>query len=454
MPRVVVVGAGISGLAAAWAASRANAGLNVMVLERASDVGGKARSIARDGWLVEGGPSGFIRGRPEMERLIDGAAVRGQVVTARAPAKRRFVLRDGVMREIVPHPVRFLRSGLLTARGAARMLAEPFVPRHRGGEESVWAFAARRLGREFADRLIQPMTLGVFGGDAQRLSVDAAFPRMRGMEREHGSLLAALLKRRGRVGGELTSFQGGMQQLPRALAAAGGFDVRRNAQVSAFTRAGDQWAVWMQGSGEPLMADVVVLAGEPWAMADLLAPHDGTLAAELRAIRCPPVSVVALGYAPGAAVRVPEGFGVLVARGAGYRMLGNLWDTHIFPERGPAGHLLVRAIFGGSVDDGIDALERDALLSVARAEVGRLYGIDEDPVFSEAVRWPHAIPQYELGHGERVVRIDRAIGALPNVWITGNGLRGVSFADAAGDGVRTGEALARQTRKGESTRAN
>lgn len=447
MKRVVVVGGGISGLAAAWTAQRTarlhGADIEVVVLEREAEVGGKARTISRDGWLLEAGPSGFLSGRPEMERLVDAAGLRDVVVSARPAADRRFVHRGGATREIARHPMGFLQSRLLTARGRLRMLAEPLVQRHRGGEESVWAFSARRFGREFADGLIDPMMLGIFAGNARDVSLDAAFPWVRALEREHRSLILAMFARRGRTGRALTSFRDGMQRLPRALAERGGFRVRCKAVVRAVTRANEQWRVWLDGGGDPLDADALVLAGEPWAMAELLAPHDDALGAELRAIRCPPVSVVALGYAPPAAVRVPLGFGVLLARGEGFRMLGNLWETHLYPERSPEGHVLVKAMFGGSADAAAGTLDEPALLSLAHAEVNRLYGIADDPVFAHVVRWPHAIPQYEMGHLDRVARIERAVAALPNAWITGFGLRGVAFADAASGGIRTGEAVAR-----------
>jgi protoporphyrinogen/coproporphyrinogen III oxidase len=447
--RLVVIGGGISGLAAAWAArqaaSRVEGGLEVLVLERGSDVGGKASSIARDGWLVEGGPSGFLGGRPEMERLIDAIGLASE----RAPANRsaeRFLFRGGRIRKIKPNPVSLVRQGILGPRGALRMMAEPFITARRdGADESVWAFAARRLGVEVADRMIMPMALGIFAGDARRLSLTAAFPRMAALEREHGSLIRGMIARRGRMSsGPLTSFRGGMQQLPRALAERGGFAVRCGAEVRALQRVSDGWRIAVDGDAEAIPADAVILAGEPWAMAPLVQPHDATLAAELTAISCPPVAVVALGFGPAAAARIPVGFGVLIARGEGFRMLGNLWETHLYQGRGPAGHVLVRAMFGGAVDPEIGALSEVELAALARTEIARLYGMTDAPVFEHVVRVPRAIPQYEIGHTARVARIADAIEALPGLSMTGNGLRGVAFADAASDGVRVGDAAVRE----------
>jgi oxygen-dependent protoporphyrinogen oxidase len=249
-----------------------------------------------------------------------------------------------------------------------------------------------------------------------------------------------MIAKRGRTSaGPLTSFRGGMQSLPRALARRGGFAVRCHAEVSALVRAGSHWRVAIVGDTETVPADAVILAGEPWASAALLRPLDATLAADLDAIPCPPVAVVALGFGPAVLAQVPRGFGVLIARGEGYRMLGNLWDTHVYPGRSPDGRLLIRAMFGGAVDALAGALTEGELSALARAEVARLYGITAAPEFVQVVRVPRAIPQYELGHRERVARVERALESLPGLAMTGFGLRGVAFADAAADGVRSGE---------------
>lgn len=449
MARLVVVGGGISGLAAAWAArstaARAGVALDVIVLERGAQVGGKARTIVRDGWMVEGGPSGFLGGRPELDALLDAAGLRAQVLPARAAAKRRFLFRAGRLREIKSSPGGFAASGILGVGGLLRLGAEPFVARARpGGDESVWAFAARRIGAQAADRLISPMTLGVFAGDAKRLSLASAFPKMAALEREHGSLVRGMLARRGRARAQLASLRDGMQSLPRALAAVGGFQVRCNAAVRAIARTPRGWSVAVEGDGTPLDADALVLATEPFAAAALLRPLLPAAADALDAIPCPHVTVVGLGYTAAAASAIPDGFGALISRGEGIRMLGNLWETSIYPGRGPAGGVLVRAMFGGAIDPSIGEIDDGAVLELAKREIGRLYGLSAGPVFHEVVRLPRAIPQYEIGHAARVAAVERGAGSVPGLAVTGFGLRGVAFGDAATDGVRTGEAIGRR----------
>jgi len=447
--RLVVIGGGIAGLGAAWAAREADQDLEIVVLEREPEVGGKARTIVRDDWMVEAGPTGFLSGTPELDRLITACGLDDDVRPANPAAARRFIQLHGRMRRVAPNPVSLVSTGLLTAGGCARMLAETVIPARRDQpDESVWDFAARRLGREVADRLISPMTLGVFAGDAHRLSLAAAFPRMAALEREHGSLIRAMIARafRGRRGTKpaaLHSFDHGMQTLPRSLAARGDFQVRCNANVREITRTASRWSVAIDGDDDAMTADAIIVAAPTAASAALLRNHHPVLATELDAIYCPPVAVVALGYGPGDWDSVPPGFGVLIARGEGFRMLGNLWDTHLYPGRSPAGHLLVRAMYGGGIDPGAAELPAAELLALARTEMARLYGLQAAPRFEEVVQWPHAIPQYELGHPERVRRIEHAVAELPGIFLTGSGLRGVAFPAAAADGVSTGEAAAR-----------
>jgi oxygen-dependent protoporphyrinogen oxidase len=449
MARLVVVGGGIAGLAAAWsarcAAARAGVTLDVLVLERGREVGGKARTITRDGWMMEGGPSGFLGGRAELDTLIRASGLVEETVAARGAAKRRFILHAGRLREIKPSPLGFAKSGILSFGGLLRLGAEPFVPRSRGADdETVWAFAARRLGVEAADRLVSPMTLGIFAGDARRLSLASAFPKMARLEREHGSVIRGFIARRGKMSaGPLTSFRAGMQSLPRALAANGGFRVRCGARVERIDRVGAGWLVSIEGDGTAIEADAVIVAAEPWAAAALIQSLDAPAGAALAAIPCPPVTVVALGFDASARDRIPDGFGVLIGRGEGLRMLGNLWETSLYPGRGPAGGILVRAMFGGAVDASIGALDANEVLALARQEVAKLYGLTVAPVFEEVVRLDRAIAQYEVGHGGRVAAVERAEQSMPGLGVTGFGLRGVAFGDAAADGVRTGERIGR-----------
>lgn len=507
---LVVVGAGIAGLAAARAAREAarsrGVRLGIRVLEKAREVGGRAVTVREGGWLLEGGPTGYLDNEPAMDPLVAAAGL--AKLPANDAAARRFLVRGTRMREIRPHPLKFAASGILSPGGLLRLAMEPWRGRGavatamqaaglatEGGsdsaargaavpvdlDESVWDFAARRLGPEAADRLIAPMVLGVFAGDAKRLSLRAAFPRMAELEAEHGSLIRAMIAlqkaRRGQgerprggpagPGGALISFTEGVQALPRALAergaANGDFTIHCGVAVAGLERTGERWRLRLDRApstggipltreadatqpslgSEPLEADAVVLAGECYSTAELLASLVPTAAAELRAIPTPPVTVVGLGLGPEALAAAPRGFGALIQRGGPLRILGMLWDTHLFPGRSPDGTLLVRCLLGGAVDPEVCALDDEALVELVRTDLARVLGppvTAAPPRFTRIVRWPRAIPQYELGHVARVKRIEAAIAEHPGLQLAGNYLSGVAFTKAAKSGSEAGRA--------------
>jgi oxygen-dependent protoporphyrinogen oxidase len=456
--RIVIVGGGISGLAAARAAvetsQRAGTEIEVVVLERDPAVGGKARTRRRDGWLVEGGPAGYLDDpdtAPTMQRLIAAAGMEGEVIHASDAARRRFIARNGRAREVKANPLSLVTGGVLSPAGAARLLAEPFVRARAAAEdESVFDFAARRIGTQAAERLVAPMMLGIFAGDARRISLHGAFPRLAALERDHGSLVRGMLARRresrgGPAGpsGTLTSFREGMQSLASGVAARGGFAVRTGTTVHAIepARTGG-WLVRAWEQPEPLRADAVVLACEAWAAAELLAPHAPAVATVLRGIAYPPVIAVSLGYGPETLARFPRGFGCLIPRGEGIRSLGCVWDSAMFAARAPANHVLVRVLLGGAVDESVDSLSDEDALETATADVARLFAPGTRPITREVVRWARAIPQYAVGHPSVVEQVDEGIARLRGLSIAGNALHGVAFAKAATEGWRRGEAAA------------
>ena len=462
--RLVVVGAGISGLAAAHAAARTAAereiSLEVLVLEKEGHAGGKALSLQRDGWFIEAGPGTFLDNEPGFQALLAEAGFAEERISADSASKHRFLYRGRRLCEIPAHPLRFATSGLLGPSGLLRMAMEPFIRKRsgdaRGGgsDESIWGFAARRLGRQAADRLIAPMILGIYAGDARRLSLPASLPRLAALEKEHGSLIRGMIAKRRAVperglsagpSGEMSSFRGGMQSLPRALAADPRIRVRYGATVESIRSVPSpkqegrgSFHLTITGDGEPLVAHSVIVAAEAWAAAELLrevAPHS---AKRLGEIEMPHVAVVALGYDGDALERVPPGFGVLVPRGQGTRTLGCVWDSYLFPGRSPKGRLLVRAMLGGSVDHEVGGLSDDELSVLARGDVAAMLDLDQAPVFEERIRWPRAIPQYDLDHSSRIAGIADELATLPGLFLAGNSLEGVSFARSGATGRRKG----------------
>jgi oxygen-dependent protoporphyrinogen oxidase len=457
---VAVIGGGISGLAAAWAAHEELAArtgeADVVLLEGEPTVGGKARTRRLDEWTLETGPTGFLDAEPLMDELAARAGL--EKVRASGAARRRFLVRRGVARQVRTHPLAFALSRVLSPAGLLRLAAEPWVPPRRDDDdESVWDFAARRLGSEAAERLVAPMVSGVSAGDARALSLPAAFPRMRELEREHGSLLRAARalgrtgSARGGPGGPaapLCSFPGGMETLPAGLARRAPFRLRTGAPVASIAAAGPgSWRLAIAGEAEPLRAEAVVLAADAPSSAALLAGPLPAAALDLAAIPCPGVAVVGLGYGAEAARRIPPGFGGLIGRGDGPRSLGYALDSHLFADRGPRGGLLVRVLLGGATDPKAASLPPEALAETAHADLARLFALDAPPLLREVVRWPAAIPQYELGHRERAARIEKALASTRSpaggLFLAGNALDGIAFARAAVRGWNAGRDAAR-----------
>jgi oxygen-dependent protoporphyrinogen oxidase len=459
----VVVGGGPSGLVLGreLLACGEAGGLEVAVLEARPRPGGKAWTERVDGYLIEHGPEGFLDSAPATLALAGELGLAERLLPAAPQAAKRYLYARGALRPVPTNPAAFLASGILSLRGRLAVLGEPFRSPGRNGDESVAAFARRRLGREAATTLVGAMVRGVYAGDAEDVSMPSSFPRLAALEREHGSLVRALIARRRRRGngvgpaapgegavsapaaalretgsarggpsgpaGRLTSFVGGMGELGSALARALGRRFEAGRPASAVRRAGAGWRVELaDGSSE--FCDAVALAVEPWSAARLLAAESPALADVLAEIPAAPAVVVALGFALRDLGRPLDGFGFLVPPGGRLRMLGCLWSSATFGHRAPAGHALLRVLLGGRDRAALD-LPDDRLVALVLEELAATMGVRGAPTMVRIVRWPNAIPQYTLGHARRLSRIGQELERLPGLHLSGNGYRGIALND-------------------------
>jgi oxygen-dependent protoporphyrinogen oxidase len=450
--RVGVIGAGPSGLAVAWellARGRAR-GLEpqVEVYERAARPGGNVWTDAAQGYQIEQGPEGFLDSAPRTLELIGELQLGARVVSASDTATARFVYADGRLHPVPLGPIAFLRSALLPLPARLRVLTEPFRRAGADADETVLAFATRRLGPVAAERLVGAMVAGVYAGDAAALSMPAAFPRLATMERAHGSLTRALLATRraarragrqaggpGGPSGRLTSFAGGMGDVIHALARALGDRVHLDHGAVAVEPAAKGWRVQFDDAEE--VFDRVVVTAPPWYAARLLDALDHELATTLEGIPGAPIAAVALGFDAAALAGVNvNGFGFLVPKGQGLRILGSLWSSSIFAGRAPAGRVLLRTLVGGARDPQAGELEDDRLLELVQRDLATAMGIRVAPDFVRIYRHPKGIPQYTLGHLARLEAIRKRLDRLPGLLLHGNGYRGISLNDCihfAGD---------------------
>ena len=446
-PRIIVVGAGITGLSLAVTlreeARRLGARLDLAVLERDRLAGGHARTIHADGFAIEAGPNGFLNREPETLALVELLDLDRHLITANPAAARRFIVRDGRLCEVPDSPLTFLRTPALSWRGKARLLAEPWASGPPAGEETVYDFAVRRIGAEAADVLVDTAVSGISAGDSRRLSVGAQFPMMVEMERDHGSLFRAMFARRrsGLGPSRLLSFDEGMGVLPRAMSARLGGSLVLDASVVAVERTAGAWHVRMD-DGCWLEGDHLVFATPARVTARLLDGLDATLASALSETPYAGISVVALGYRASDLPRPLDGYGYLMTRGERLATLGVVWESSLFAGRAPEGHVLLRAMLGGSrVPELANASEIECL-GTARADLERVLGVRAEPMYASVHRWPQAIAQYTVGHQARLERLRRLVRSHPGLHVCGTSYDGVSFNHAVKSGRATARSLA------------
>ncbi|WP_414663263.1 protoporphyrinogen oxidase [Horticoccus sp. 23ND18S-11] len=443
VPRVAVLGAGITGLTAAWHLERA--GLRAVVFERSPRVGGAIGTHRQDGWLHELGPNSMLEGAASVATFITGLGLGPRRVYASPVAQNRYIVRGGKLVAMPTSPGRFITTPLFSLGAKLALLGEPF--RARGAadaEESVAEFVVRRLGREFLDYAVNPFVGGVYAGDPKRLSVRHGFPKLRALEQEHGSLIRGAIARRNTSGGpkgSMFSFPNGLEELPLALAAQLGEPVRTSTQIRAIRRRDEVWEIAFtgrDGADQTELFSAVVCALPADALAGL--PFDGVPSAarltELRAIEHPPVVSVFTGYRRENVAHPLDGFGALMPEVEKGGILGTLFSSTLFPGRAPEGHVALTSFVGGTRQPELAQLDDPALLNVVRQELGRLVGAKGEPAYVHLQRWPRAIPQYTLGYGRFKDVIAAAEAGAPGLFIGGNCRDGISLANCIDAGHR------------------
>ncbi len=437
--RVAIVGGGISGLATAFRLFEV--GIDSVIFESEPHLGGKVQSERRDGYLVEHGPNGFLSSRETVVTLARDVGLGDQLLPAHEDAKDRYLFVDGRLQKLPGSPPALLTNPVLSFGARLRILWEYFVKRRRDEtEETVFDFTARRLGREAASRLVDAMVTGIYAGDPKQLSLRAAFPRLAMMEREFGGVIRGMiaLRKAARARGEgparLTCFAGGLGDLIQGLSARlDDHQIRLNQRVSAVTPGADSgWAVKSVGA-ETESFDAVVMTTPTPVTAGLVAPFAPGAVAPLQAIPYADATVVALGYPEQALSRPLDGFGFLVPSSEKRDVLGVLWSSTLFPNRAPEGHVLLRTIVGGVRRPDLAGLNEDDLIHVVTSELSAIFQCDlMTPSFQRVVRWPGGIPQYNMGHNQRIEEAKSSLQAFPGLLLSGNGVGGVSVADCAG----------------------
>lgn len=447
---VAVIGGGVAGMSTAfWLAQRAPEA-RVAVFEREDRPGGKVRGERHDGHVFDWGPASFVADSPDLRALIAALGIGEEVRYGAPAARRRYLYAGGSLQALPGTPPALIRSRLLPLAAKLRALAEPLMGRARA-EECVHDFVARRFGRGLAERLADPLVAGISAGLAHELSADALFPRLKALEREHGSLLRGALRRAaaGRraarsdaVGASparssMLTLAGGTQSLSSALAAALDDRLATGAGVRALRRAGGCFELELD-TGDRVTARRVVLAVPAPVGASLLADVAPGAARHLTDVVYADVMVHSLAYPAEAVPRALDGFGYLVATGEEPRSLGAVFTSTLFPDQAPAGTALLRVISGGRRDPGFLALSDDEALASVKRDLRLALSVTAEPSAIWFRRWRGAIPQYRLGHAAAMLAAQAELETVGGLDLTGDVVAGVGVADC----VRHARALA------------
>lgn len=437
--RVAVIGGGIGGLTAARALR--DAGLEVSLVEAGDRVGGVLRSVAVDGYLHEHGATGSLGNAPVGLASLAGE-LGVELEEASAAARKRWVWIDGALRKIPGGPRDALTTEMLSWRGRLHVLGEPLRRGRPELDESIAAYARRRLGPEIARSFVAPFVVGVFAGDAERLSVRAAFPKLWALE-ERGGLVRGMVRmmrdtRASRRSSRLQAPVGGMARLVDALAADLGPIVRtgvRVERVDRVARADRPGGGLVLRGADDRPVDAAVLAVPAYTCAELVEGLAPELARELRAVEYAPVAIAYLGYRKEDVPHPLDGFGFLVADGERLPILGCVFESVLWTGRAPVGHVLMRCMIGGVRDPHAVELGDNELIDRARAALADALGVREPPRHVEVVRHPRAIAQYNVGHAQRVERAD-ALAEREGLVLGGSGFHGVAVNACIADAAR------------------
>jgi protoporphyrinogen/coproporphyrinogen III oxidase len=429
---VLIVGAGISGLALTYYLRKS--GIDAQIVEGSPRPGGVIRSERRDGFLLELGPQSFS-GTPQLLDLSRELGIQNELLQA-PPRAPRFLLLDGQLKPAPLSPPAFFASSLFSAKTKWSIVRDalghsdpPYI------DESVAAFIRRKFSAELLDKLVGPFVSGIYAGDPEKLSLRAAFPQLHEAERAAGSVIRGMMRAAKSKPGPkqrptLQTFREGNETLIKALAKNLGPALRTEVSVSEIHRTNSnspakyQASLTSNGSTEQVIADHLVLATPTHVAADLLHNLHSALASALSSIEYASLAVVSLGYPKSAISHSLDGFGFLIPRSSGLRTLGSVWNSSLFPGRSPDSHALFTSFIGGATDPQVVTLPPDELISLIHTEIAPLLRISKSPTFSSVTLYQRALPQYNLGHSERLASLQKCKAELPGLWLTGNYLRG------------------------------
>jgi protoporphyrinogen/coproporphyrinogen III oxidase len=458
---VAVIGAGITGLTAAFRLHQA--GVGVTVYEADDRVGGVIRSIRQNGYLAEFGPNSILDTSPVIRSLIQDLGLEARRLYSDPGAENRYLVRYQRAIAMPASPLKFFGTPLFSWRAKLSLLREPFLaPSPPDVEETVAEFVVRRLCQEFLDYAINPLVSGIYAGDPARLSVKHGFPRLLALEQRYGSLIKGQIfgakdrQRRGEVSkqeAKKVSFDEGLQVLPERLRGALGENVQLGATILRVRQTEAGWRLLLQRDGREVERShaAVLVAVPTYRLPEFeLRPGVGLDPAGLKEIDYPPVASVVLGFRRGEVSHPLDGFGVLIPKAEGFRILGTLFSSSLFPNRAPAGHVTLTSYVGGVRAPELALRPEKELVQMTVEDLRVLLGVSGTPTFQHCVLYPKAIPQYNVGYGRFKDLMSGLEDRAPGLFFAGHYRDGISLGDSIISAHLVAERMARYWRKGSA----
>lgn len=471
MKRVVIIGGGIAGLSAAWSLREhcPGAPFEIVLLERNDRFGGNIRTERSGGFLIEGGPDCFLSEKPWAMELSRRLGLAGKFLPTNDKNRKTFVLSGGSL-HVLPEgvilmiPTKILplaTSSLISWPGKVRMAMELFIPKKKDAkDESLGDFVRRRLGKEALDKIAEPLVAGVHAGDPETMSVRASFPKFVQLEEESGSLIRGMVRKMasthrakksapspaGEQKQRVTMFmtlKDGLSELidtlSERLSKMENTVLRKGAPVSSLEKKDGRYTVRLDG-GEAIDADAVIVAAPAWAASNLLKGIDPELSEKLLTIPYVSTATVSIAFKKKDVDHPLNGFGFVVPKVEKRRIMAATWTSVKFSHRAPDDSVLIRCFVGGSKNAELVGLDDAAMVRMVREELGDIMGIKAEPILARVFRFKSSMPQYTIGHEERVGWIDERVASIHGLYLTGSAYHGIGISDS----IRYSESVAKK----------
>ncbi|MCI0527725.1 MAG: protoporphyrinogen oxidase [Nitrospira sp.] len=466
MRSIIIIGGGISGLATAYHIQehlpKTNKPLACILIDDQKQFGGKILTERENGFIIEAGPDSFITQKPWALDLCKKLGLTDHLIPTNQEQKKIYVysggrlhpLPEGLVLMVPTRLMPFLSSSLISPLGKLRMAMDLFIPARKDtGDESLADFARRRLGQEALDKIVEPLMAGIYVGKAETLSLASTFPRFMDLEREYGSLIRGLIAKRQETARKskaerspplamFMTLKGGVGEMVEALITKLDRiqlemgkrvrEVRQSRQTDA------AYEVEME-NGTSIMANAVILTTPAFVTASLIQKFNSALAQELHQIPYVSTATISLAYKQSECKHPLDGYGFVVARNEGRKIMACTWTSTKFPNRAPQDYVLLRCFVGGTEQEPLVDLDNQALVQMVREELKITMGMDAPPMFTWVYRWRQANPLYLVGHLDRMARIETLLKQHPGLFLTGSAYYGVGIPDCIHEGTRTAQ---------------